>query len=85
MDEGDANTLQLSGWFERWDGDVLPASIALFLYVYNPNSPTNVIRGQGEIDSSTGNFTATIDDMPLDLSKVSGLRLGESAPGFRSA
>ena len=85
LGEDDENTLQLSGWFERLDGEVLPDSTAMFLYVYNTNSPTDFIRGQGEIDSSTGNFTAAIEEIPLHSSKVSIPPTGEAVLDICSA
>lgn len=81
--ESDANVVQLAGRFERWDGKALPASIAIFPYIYSTDSPTDFTCGQGEIDPLTGNFTATIVDVPLRSSKVSGSIMRGGAPGTR--
>lgn len=70
LDEKDAGTLQLSGTFPPGDGDSFPASTALFLYIDNPDAPNDFVRGQGEIDPLTGNWTATVSNIPLKLSKV---------------
>lgn len=63
-------TLQLSGKFVRDDAAALPTSIALFLYIDNEDAPNDFVRGQGEIDASTGVFTAVITDVPLKFSKT---------------
>lgn len=68
--EGDAGTFELSGNFARDDDGALPASIALFLYIDGGNSANNFARGQGEINASTGDFTATVPDIPSALVNV---------------
>lgn len=68
--EDEAGTLELSGNFQRDDQEALPASIALFLYIDDGNSGNDFARGQGEIDASTGDFTATVSDIPSAFSNV---------------
>lgn len=65
----ESGTVSVSGVFEKDDGDALPASTALYLYIYNEHSPTDFERGQGVIDTTTGNFTATITDFPVGYSE----------------
>lgn len=66
----DMDTLQLSGTFKHYLGGALPASIALYLYVDSEDAPNDFIRGRGEIDPSTGDWTATVSDIPLKMSEV---------------
>lgn len=70
MGKDDAGTLQLSGKFVRDDAAALPASIAIFLYLDSEDTPNDFVRGQGEIDASTGSFTANVTDVPLKFSCV---------------
>lgn len=62
-------TVEVSGTFKRYDGSELPESLALFLYVENEDAPDDFVRGQGIIDPSTGNFTATITDIAPKYSR----------------
>lgn len=71
LDEEDAGTLHVSGRFFRDDPDAtIPASIALFLYLENEDTPDDFVRGRAEIDASTGTFTATFTDIPPKYSKL---------------
>lgn len=68
--EDEAGTLEVSGNFQRDDGEELPASVALFLYVDDGNSGNDFARGQGQIDPLTGDFTAVVPDIPSAFSRV---------------
>ena len=62
-------TISVSGFFEKYDDTALPESTRLYLYLYNEDSPTDFERGQGVIDVTSGNFSATIDDIPVGYSR----------------
>lgn len=62
-------TVQVSGAFTRNDDSALSESLALFLYIENEDAPEDFVRGEGIIDPSTGNFTATITDIPPKYSR----------------
>lgn len=70
IEEGEAAIVQLSGKFARNDGEALPASTALFIYLDDENTPSDFVRGQGELNASTGEFTATVTDIPNAFSRV---------------
>ena len=59
----------MSGNFKKYDDTALPDSTGLYLYLYNEDSPTDFERGQGVIDGASGNFSATIDDIPVGYSR----------------
>ena len=61
-------TITLSGNFAKDDNTALGSSTVLRLYLYNENSETDFVRGQGELDLDSGNFTATITDLPVGFS-----------------
>lgn len=66
----ESGTITLSGNYEKDDDADLAASTALFLYVHDENSESDFVRGQGEIDPSSGNFTATFTGLPVGASKA---------------
>lgn len=70
IEEDEAAIVELSGTFTRNDGGALPTSTALFIYIDDENTPSDYVRGQGEIDASTGEFTATVTDIPNAFSRV---------------
>ena len=59
----------MSGTFVRNDDTALASSAALFLYLHTEGSEDDFVRGQGEIDPNSGNFTATIADLPVGYSR----------------
>ena len=59
----------MSGTFTRNDDTPLASSAALFLYLHTEGSESDLVRGQGEIDIGSGNFTATITDVPVGYSR----------------
>ena len=65
----ESGTISVSGTFERDDEAALADSTALYLYLYNEDNESDYARGQGVIDVSTGDFTATIDDFPVGYSQ----------------
>ena len=65
----ESGTISVSGNFEKYDDTALPDSTGLYLYLYNEDSPTDFERGQGVIDGASGNFSATIDDIPVGYSR----------------
>lgn len=65
-----AGTVTVLGIFERDDEAALPASIALYLYIHNEDTESGFVRGQGEIDSITGVFSATITDIVIGYSRA---------------
>ena len=65
----ESGTISVSGNFKREDEAPLAASTALYLYLYNEDDDTDYVRGQGVIDPTTGDFTATIDDFPIGYSQ----------------
>ena len=70
LNEEDAGVLEVTGTFERdVDGDAsLPSSTALFVYLELEDE--SFMRGEGTIDPSTGEFTATVMNVPEGFSKV---------------
>ena len=70
LNEEDAGVLEVTGTFERdVDGDAsLPSSTALFVYLELEDE--SFIRGEGTIDPSTGEFTATVMNVPEGFSEV---------------
>lgn len=66
---GESGTILVSGTFVRDDDAALPASTALYIYLHNENSETDFVRGQGVIDTSTGDFSAAIGDIPVGYSR----------------
>jgi len=67
--EDEAGTLELSGIFERDDNALLPASTALFVYIVDDDAET-FVQSQGDIDSSSGGFTVTANDVPVGFSRA---------------
>lgn len=65
----ESGTISVSGNFARYDETALPASTALFLYLHNEDAESDYVRGQGVIDPTTGDFTATITDLPIGYSR----------------
>ena len=65
----ESGTISVSGNFARYDETALPASTALFLYLHNEDAESDYVRGQGVIDPTTGDFTATITDLPIGHSR----------------
>lgn len=59
----EAGAASVSGTFAKNDGTALGSSTALFLYLHTETSESDFVRGQGEIDPDSGNFTATITDI----------------------
>ena len=70
LNQEDAGVLEVTGTFERdVDGDAsLPSSTALFVYLERDDE--SFMRGEGTIDPSTGEFTATVMNVPEGSSKV---------------
>ena len=70
LNEEDAGVLEVTGTFRRdVDGDAsLPSSTALFVYLELDDD--SFMRGEGNIDPSNGEFTATVMNVPEGLSKV---------------
>ncbi|MEP4806138.1 MAG: hypothetical protein ABJZ69_17135 [Hyphomicrobiales bacterium] len=66
----EAGTITLSGNFAKRDDTALGSSTVLLLYLHNENSESDFVRGQGELDIDSGNFTATITDIPVGYSKA---------------
>ena len=67
--EEDASVLEVTGTFERDDGNAsLPSSTALFVYLELDDD--SFIRGEGIIDPSTGEFAAKVTGVPDGLSKA---------------
>lgn len=64
MEKDDAGSLRMSGRFTRNDNSVLPASTALYLYFDDGDEETDFVRGQGEMNYNTGDFSATVTDIP---------------------
>lgn len=64
----EAGSFTVSGNFERDDEAALPASTALYLYIYNEDDESDFVRGQGVIDATTGDFTATFSDLDIGYS-----------------
>lgn len=52
--------------------DEIPQSIALMVYLYDDFSPavSDFVRGEGEVDASTGEFKATVANVPDGKSRV---------------
>ena len=70
LNEDDAGVVEVTGTFERnVAGDAsLPSSTALFVYLELEDD--SFMRGEGSIDSSTGEFTATVMNLPEGFSKM---------------
>ena len=70
LNEDDAGVFEVTGTFERdVDGDAsLPSSTALFVYLELEDE--SFMRGEGSIDPSTGEFTATVMNVPEGFGKV---------------
>lgn len=80
----DQGTLEVTGTFVRFDAptfdddggteypDGIPQSIALMVYLYDDSDPavSDFVRGEGEVDASTGEFRATIANVPDGKSRV---------------
>ena len=69
-DGAESGTISASGNFARDDETALPASTALFLYLHNENAESDFVRGQGEVDPATGDFTVAITDFPIGHSRA---------------
>lgn len=70
MIEGEEpGTVTLSGNFERDDGTPLGPSAAFFLYRLDEDSEIGFVRGQGEIDPNSGNFTSTTTGLGVGFSR----------------
>lgn len=68
--EDEAGTLELSGVFKLFGGNTLPASTTLFVYLDNDEIPDNFAFGPGDLDTSTGEFTFTITDLPSTYTRL---------------
>lgn len=68
--EEDANVLSLAGAFHRWNDidPTIPASVAIFAYLYKEESPDTFLSSQGTINPSTGAFTVVVEDVPSNES-----------------
>lgn len=66
----DGGMLQLAGNYSiRGDLSTLPPSTAIMIYV-DSEEVEGLILGQGVIDSSAGEFSVTMDEIPTGKSKV---------------
>lgn len=63
-------TLELLGKFERNDEEALPASTALLIYLDDEDALSDFVRGRGEIDPATGEFTAIVTDIPNAFTRL---------------
>lgn len=70
LGKDDAEILTVSGTFTRFDGEALPSSTALFVYLDNDETQSDFARGQAELDASTGNFTISVTDFPRAFTRV---------------
>ena len=70
--EEDANVLSLAGTFERRDDidPTIPASTAVFAYLYKEDDPDAFLSSQGMIIPSTGSFTVVLEDVPAGESII---------------
>lgn len=69
LTDADGGAVSVSGTFTRDDGAVLPSSTSVFFYVAVFLQP-GFVRGQGTLDSSTGEFTADVTDITAGFSTL---------------
>lgn len=64
LDLQDSGAFSLSGTFVRDGGAALPSSTTVFLYIDNSGDPSDFIRGQDDVNPSTGTFETVVTDIP---------------------